>query len=644
MKSFVVLVLVLVLGTVAGCGGGSSGGGGSGTGTGTGTGTTLPAPASDLYVGVATRVISPTRYETWNDLDGSGDFDPARDGYDDLGSDHLADWQEPGAFGADGAAGRAGADDDHDGFVDEIDEYRATGSDDLRDPTGDNFHASTNPYGTQGNGRFNMVPLAGFGGFITGLDFRPMKGIIDDIESRTIAISKDGLDLILQSNDLVGMLHVDMNPVKRRIERELGIPFANIVIASTHTHASPDPVGIWAGTEFDESWLADVRERMFESARAAFLARRPAVLKSVTVEPETGMDRLTLVPKRAPAVREADQLDIHDDPARGFDVWLLQNDLRDPIVRNTAISAMRFDDPAGSGTIATVVNWHDHPEVMGEANHHISADFAGHLRRRVESRSGGLCVYFSGTLGGQIGALRGTLVPRRDGSGRRVHQPGVFDANGAPVPEFVSDTGFDKAWSLGLEVADEAVAALDAQAPTAAPGLDVRTDDHYVDFENPAFQALTFTLTNLRRSDPQDRPISASWAVSSVGVVRSQISWLRVGDVEIVTFPGEAPPEYLLGRHASVGRWTGWPDWPFPAMPALRPHLGARDVMAFSLANNYLGYLVPASDTLNLWDVNHPNHYEEIVSSGPNFGDGCGTRLMQMVGSPQRFSGYPARP
>lgn len=66
--------------------------------------------------------------------------------------------------------------------------------------------------------------------------------------------------------------------------------------------------------------------------------------------------------------------------------------------------------------------------------------------------------------------------------------------------------------------------------------------------------------------------------------------------------------------------------------------------MAFSLANNYLGYLVPRSDTIDLWRTGHPNYYEEAVSAGPNFGDNVGNKLMQMLGAPARFSSYPIRP
>ncbi len=630
--------------------GGGAPGSGGGTGTGTGSGSGPALPPSDLLVGVGSRVITPTRYELFIDANGDGQYQDGEP-WEDAGVDRLFDPYEPGAMGPDGRPGVAGVDDDGDGVVDEIDEYRAAGSDDVRDAAGDNFSLTTNQGGTEGDRRFQMVPLAGYGGFygiIVGKPaYRPMIGVMDDIYSRTIAISRGGTDLILQSNDLAGMLHIDINPVKRRIERELGIPFANVIIASTHVHSSPDCVGIWAGTDFDQRWVEEVREQMFFSARDAYLSRLPAHVKSATIEPESGYDRTTRVRKTAPNVRTADCAADQNDPARGYDAFLLQHDIRDPIVRNTAIVAVRFDDAVTANPIATLVNWHDHPEILGSDNLFLSSDWPGFTRARIEREWGGTCVYFSGTVGGQIGCSGGVEAPLRDTAGNPVFQPGVFDANGQPVPAYVRQNGLDKIRSIGLAVGEYAIAALRHQPYTFDPPVAIRTSDLDVDFENPAFQALASLLQRFRTNvDRADDPIRASHFVSAVGAARIQVSYARIGDCEILTYPGEAPPEYFLGRRASVARYpgSGYPDYPFPAMPSVSAYLTARDKMAFSLANSYLGYLVPNTDYLNLWDMNHPNYYEEQVSAGYNFGDNVGNKLLEMVGAPVRFSRYPIRP
>ena len=613
---------------------------GSGSG-----GSITPPPAAGLLVGADATAITPSEFEGYDDADGDGVFD-ASEGFFDTGVDRLFSYQEPGALGADGAPGHAGLDDDGDGSVDEDDEYLAAGSDDVRDPAADDYHPQANPGGTEGDGRFAGLPLAGFGGFITGLEYRYAVGILDDLWARTLAVEVNGTPFIWMSVDLVGLLHLDINPVKRRIERELGVPFANVVISSTHCHSGPDPVGIWAGG-VDDAWLARLRDQMFQSARRAWLARRSARMWSASAEPPSGYDRSTLTIKHgAAAVHTADSLDEHLDPTRGFDHFLMQTDLRDPVVRNTTVASMRFEATDGSGTIASVVNWHDHPEVLGSKNLFISSDWPHYTRVAMEQRYGGVCLYVSGTVGGQIGALRGTPVPLRDQAGQPVFEPGVFDAAGNPFPRLVRAGNLDKIRSLGMIVAETAIASLDAAAPTPSPRLVVHTEDLLVDLENPPFQLLAFAQSrlNLRWTDPRDQPVRHPALVSSVGGIMTQISVVTLGDAQLVTAPGEIPPEYLTGRHESLVDYGSHGMSLFPAMPAIHSYMTGRDKFCAALANNYLGYLVPASDFLQLWQLNHPNFYEDMVSAGMNFGDNVGNKTLQMLGTPTRFSTYPTRP
>lgn len=494
------------------------------------------------------------------------------------------------------------------------------------------------------------LALAGYGGLVTGFQFRWATGVMDDLWARTIYLEKDGTPFVLQSIDCVGMLHIDINPVKRRVEKELKIPFANVVVSSTHDHASPDPVGIWSGN-VDEPYWATVRDRMFESIKLAYQARRPARVKSTSAEPISGYDPATHELKRGAAVRTADWLDAHEAgvAAGTHDKFLYQTDLRDPVVRATEFVAMQLEDAASGKTIATLVNWHDHPEVMGDQNTLITSDFPHFLRERVEAKLGGICVYMSGAVGCQIGALHGTKIPERDAAGNQLWDPSVTGPGGAPFPKLVSSSSVTKIRSIGYGIADEAVAALASATFTSKPRLAVKTEPLYVDFENPQFQLLTAVLNRFRspflNPKPEDLPIKGlPGFVSSVGVVSVNVTVATVGDVQLVTAPGEMAPEYMFGRHASVADYGSHGKWTFPAMPAIRAYMTGRDKMIAGLANSYLGYLIPRTDTLPLWMMSHPNFYEELVSSGPNFGDNVGNKILQMLGSPVRFSTYPTRP
>ena len=128
--------------------------------------------------------------------------------------------------------------------------------------------------------------------------------------------------------------------------------------------------------------------------------------------------------------------------------------------------------------------------------------------------------------------------------------------------------------------------------------------------------------------------------------MRVQITVASLGAMQLVTAPGEIYPEYLVGRPASVARYTprGWPDFSFPAMPGIADHMTGRDKMVLALANTYLGYLTPESDLVGLGEFGHPNHYEELVTPGPKYADSVGNRILSMLGAPVRFTADPFHP
>lgn len=81
------------------------------------------------------------------------------------------DFEEPGAKGNDDAFGELGVDDNIDGYIDDSGEYLWPGSDDIIDPAGDNYSATGNPTGTQGNKKLD---------YDFGADSQPGVAFIDD--------------------------------------------------------------------------------------------------------------------------------------------------------------------------------------------------------------------------------------------------------------------------------------------------------------------------------------------------------------------------------------------------------------------------------------------------------------------------------
>jgi len=604
----------------------------------------LEPAVADLQAGIARLNLTPEGFERFEDLDGDhlkGRNEP----FYDTGLDGLFDHEEPGAYGPDGQPGRAGADDDGNGVTDDPGEYLSPGSDDVADPHGDNFHPLDNPAGTEGDGVFQAVVLAGFEGLVTGDDIRPALEIHDALYATSLAVTVEGKTVLLMSLDLVGFWYHYLNPIKRRVEQELGVPFENIVIASTHTHAGPDSVGLWA-YEFDSAYPRRVMDLAFESARAALAAREPARLRSATVLPPACYDKATLFFKDDRECTLAAQETPNFDPSAPYDRHVFQNDLRDPWVRNTKIAAMQFNRPDGSA-IATLVNFHNHTEVFGKYANVISSDFPHYTRAFLEERFGGLAIYFTGTCGSQIGVWGDTPVPYRDPEGRPGFEPGVFDAAGRPFPRFALEMGEDKARSLGLVVGEEAARGLAAAAYTAAPRLEIRTEPLDVVPENLMSMgfSLLILLLDPEFPQPEDRLIAAGYCPFP-GCARVPVSVIRLGDASLVAMPGEVAPEYLVGRPASAADYPApVPSFHFPAMPAIEDYLPGRDKFLLGQANGYFGYFVPASDFLSPFRrADHPNYYEDELCPGPHFGDAVGNKVLQMLGAAARFSNYPIRP
>ena len=102
--------------------------------------------------------------------------------------------------------------------------------------------------------------------------------------------------------------------------------------------------------------------------------------------------------------------------------------------------------------------------------------------------------------------------------------------------------------------------------------------------------------------------------------LRSEVAWLKLGELEVAAIPGEIYPELVLGRvQDPVDPGADYPD--APAEPALYPQLRGRYRMLIGLANDEIGYIIPKRQ----WDEKPPycygrtkSQYGEINSLGPD--------------------------
>ena len=75
--------------------------------------------------------------------------------------------------------------------------------------------------------------------------------------------------------------------------------------------------------------------------------------------------------------------------------------------------------------------------------------------------------------------------------------------------------------------------------------------------------------------------------------VRTEVGYLKLGDLEVAVVPGEIYPEVVLGKvHDPVDPGADFPDAPIE--PAIYAQLKGKHRMLIGLGNDEIGYQLPA--------------------------------------------------
>lgn len=205
-------------------------------------------------------------------------------------------------------------------------------------------------------------------------------------------------------------------------------------------------------------------------------------------------------------------------------------------------------------TVATLIAFAAHPETLWEHNTLVSADYPGPLRRRVQERLGGIAAFFSGALGGMV-------TP---------NVPLSLDLEGRKAA----------IRRLGEGLADLACEAISNAPSEKVTSLSARSLPLELRLDNWRFR-LARALGILDREYVLER-------------VRTEMNLVRIGDVTILTAPGECTPE--------VGRDL------VSAVPGVHRLL-------FCLGCDEIGYVLTPQQYYN-----KEYHYERSMSLGPATG------------------------
>lgn len=441
----------------------------------------------------------------------------------------------------------------------------------------------------------HKVYLAGFG------HNRIATAVHDPLYVRCLALQAGhSATLVLCAADLIGLFYEDVQTIRRKF-RGRAPAGALLIVACTHVHEGPDTLGLWGPTAVDTgvdaSYLGWVEDRIAETAVEA--------IRSLTSA------RIRLARDDHPLLGQLQSVD------------------RPPYVKDPHLFVMQVLRASDNATIATVVNWSDHPETLNRKNTAITADYPGSICHYLEQRFGGTAMFFNASVG-KVSTL---------GS-----QVALLDPETGEVAE---DGSWRKPELLGRLIGQLAENSL-AHAETDSPDvLVLRPSVFFLPLVNDRFRIAEAAgvFGNRRplftggKTDPAtaERDFDHQVVRYATGHdLQSEVDYvqLRAGSrllAEFVTIPGEIFPELVNG---GIERYPG-ADFPDAAMEnPLRDILHSKYQFIIGLGNDEIGYIIPKAewDERAPWLNNSPQaYYGEINSAGPDTAAAVSRAILNLV-------------
>ncbi|MEN9646313.1 MAG: hypothetical protein RL238_2982 [Actinomycetota bacterium] len=379
----------------------------------------------------------------------------------------------------------------------------------------------------------------------------------DDLRTTALVLQLGDRTVIMVTADLYMLFAADQDEIERRIREQLPaeLAAAEIVISATHDHHGPD-----SAFSINDDWY----EMMADQTAGAVADAVANGLQEVTLTAATGEHRFG------------------------------QSDQRDPLIVDPRLNVLRVAAVADDRTIATVVQWANHPETTlgwtppgdfsaecaqkgwaaddcSAEGRYFTADYPGVLREQLQSHIGGEVLYFNGALGSQIGPGRADVwaVDEQHPVGDGVTAP----AGSAPVDGAADlrDRNLARTRAVGEQLTAAVVALLDDATPVTVDAIEWKRQEFYTRLTNIGFRVLladgdlgwqvpvAYTCTGKPFTDTnctddagalEDDPVLTPLIESQIrvgDVLRTRLTWVRLGDVGFLFMPGELPPELVIG-------------------------------------------------------------------------------------------------
>ncbi len=435
------------------------------------------------------------------------------------------------------------------------------------------LHANAQPNLVVGFGETDVTPdpakkpvwLAGFG------KNRKATKVHDPLMARAVVLAHAKQKIAIVSVDVVGLF----NEVARNVRTQLP-GFTYVLVTSTHNHEGPDTMGLWGPNLF----ASGIDPEYMKQVEAGIVAAiKKADTNKLIVNAEIGS-------ASAPEL-------LHDG--------------REPFIKHDELVALRFHD-SRKVAVGILVQWNCHPETLSSKNTEISADYVGYTVAYLKKKYQCPVVYMTGTVGGLMTSLRVE----------------VKDDAGTPL----ADGTFEKTERFGVLVGKVAEKALTGARPIMLTPVETCTKSFFLPIDNPIY-VLGFNLGVLKRDAFlwQGDPLKAEPAQAKIDpktrmCIRTEVGWIRLGDLEIAAIPGEIYPELVLSKvQDPPDKGADFPNAPIE--PGIYAQMKGKHRMIVGLANDEIGYILPKRQ----WDEKAPYcygrkraQYGEENSLGPETG------------------------
>jgi hypothetical protein len=386
-------------------------------------------------------------------------------------------------------------------------------------------------------------------------------GVLDDIYVRSVFLKDSFSDggVVLAVIDCVGICNKDINEIRTEVKKKLNTNSEiSINVMATHVHASPDTQGLWG-----------------KGIKCGINKNHMKRLKSISVE---------CILNSINNIKPGNLF---------FGKVLTENmilDNRLPFVHDDHLVRIRFV-PDDNSPDLYILNIGCHPELLGDKNTKISADWPAYCGKTIYEATGAEFVYFQGANGAITSEGLSEVY-----EGKLSSEP-TMKAYGKKMGEYA------------LSVKNES-------------SIDVEISIRCVERILPVVNK-TFTFASKLRLVKND--VIKVDALNYKRAVKTEVSLLTIGNIKVLLVPGELFPELALGEFFPAGESATGNDYEYKTLYDM---MGEGEKLIFGLANDEIGYIIPDNDfyiseknPYAFWAI--PNdkhgraHYEETTCSGP---------------------------